>query len=67
MSPTKKSTAKLHPDVVTTARRLRKMSQAELGFAIRKSQPFVSDFERGLVGLSPRDEKIIRRILGLGQ
>lgn len=56
----------LDHEQVAVARRARRMSQAELGFSIRRSQPFISDYERGIVTLTPREEKIVRLILGIG-
>ena len=63
--PKTADTPKLTPEHVAVVRRIKRMSQAELGFTVRRSQPFVSDFERGLVTLSPREEKIIARVLGI--
>lgn len=63
--PNTADTPKLPPEQVAAVRRVRRMSQAELGFTIRRSQPFISDFERGIVTLSPREEKTIARVLGI--
>lgn len=63
--PTTTETPKLSPEQVAAVRRIKRMSQAELGFSIRRSQPFISDYERGIVALSSREEKTIARVLGI--
>lgn len=65
--PTSSSTPQITPDQVATMRRNARLSQTELGFTIRRSQPFISDYERGLRTLSAREEKTIARVLGIGR
>jgi len=52
---------------LAAARRVKNISQAALAAAIKKSQAHISNFERGRARLSASDEKVIRRILGLGR
>jgi DNA-binding transcriptional regulator YiaG len=52
---------------LAAARRVKNISQAALAAAIKKSQAHISNFERGRARLSASDEKIIRRVLGLGR
>ena len=55
------------PERIAAVRRLRNISQAALGDAIKKSQVHISNFERGKATLTRADEKIISRVLGLGR
>lgn len=60
------STQSLVPEQVAATRRVKNISQSTLADSIKKSQAHISNFERGRATLTPHEEKIIRRFLGIG-